>query len=161
MENRVHEFFRELSEETRQLGASLTEEKELIDDLCDLLAQILRSVGVTLEIPPRRMMNLQDGGHVRLNLDGEVVVVQGDGVTSKLLKLYPGDTILEIFWAVLPEIGHAIKAYRTKVIERVGLMGKIKNELASLQNALHLVRKEDSGKEQDQGDSSSPLMEEP
>ncbi len=161
MENRVHEFFRELSEETRQLGESLTEEKELIDDLCDLLAQILRSVRVTLEIPPRRMMNLQDGGHVRLNLDGEVVVVQGDGVTSKLLKLYPGDTILEVFWAVFPEVGHAIKAYRTKVIERVGLMGKIKNELANLQNALHLVRKEDDGKEQDQGDSSSPLMGEP
>jgi len=161
IEKRVHEFFRELSEETQQLGESLAEEKELIVDLCNLLAQILRSVQVTLEIPPRRMRSLRDGAHVRLNLDGEVAVIQSDGVTSKLLKLYPGETILEIFWAVFPEVGHVIKAYRNKVIERVGLMGKIKIELANLQNALHLAKKEDSGKKPDQRDSSSPWMEEP
>jgi hypothetical protein len=161
IEHRVHEFFRELSEETYQLSESLAEEKELIADLCDLLAQILGSVRVTLEIPPRRMINLRDGGHVRLDLDGEVVMVQGDGVTSKLLKLYPGETILEIFWAVFPEVGHAIKTYRNKVIERVGLMGKIKNELTSLQKALHSTKKENSGKKQEQCDASSPLMEEP
>ncbi len=161
IENRVHEFFKELSEETYQLSESLAEEKELIADLCDLLAQILRSVRVTLELPPRRMTNLRDGGQVRLDVDGEVVVIQADGVTSKLLKLYPGETILEIFWAVFPEVGHAIKTYRNKVIERVGLMGKIKNELANLQKALHSTKKETSGKTQEQCDTSSPLMEEP
>ena len=160
IEHRVGEFFRELSEETSQLSESLAEEKKLISDLCDLLAQILRSVRVTLEIPSRRMINLRDAGQVRLDSEGQVIVVRDDGATSKALKLYPAETILEIFWAVFPEVGQAIKTYRNKVIKRIGLMEKIKNELTNLQKALHSVKKEDSGRMQEQCDTRSPLMEE-
>ncbi|MCW3981146.1 MAG: hypothetical protein NWF11_06685 [Candidatus Bathyarchaeota archaeon] len=161
IENRIGEFFRELSEETSQLGESVAEEKKLIADLCDLLAQILRSVRVTLEIPARRMINLRDAGQVRLDSEGQVIVILDDGATSKALKLYPAETILEIFWAVFPEVGQAIKTYRNKVIKRVGLMEKIKNELTNLQKALHSVKKDDSVRMQEQRDTRAPLMEEP
>jgi len=159
IEDKLGEFFKGFVEEVTQLNKSLIEEKRMINELCNLLAQILGSVGTSLDIPVQRMKRLRNAKQIRVSSEGQILVICEDGVESEL-KFYPTEMIHEILWAIFPEVVKAIRNYKDKVIKRVTLLGKIKSELTDLRRALLMVNKETSEGNQPLPHKSAQLMEE-
>ena len=105
------------------------------------------------------MARLGNAKQIRVNSEGQILVICEDGVESEL-KFYPTEMIHEILWAIFPEVVKAIRNYKDKVIKRVTLLGKIKSELTNLRRALLMVNKETFEDNQPLPHKSAQLMEE-
>jgi hypothetical protein len=159
IEDKLGEFFKGFAEEATQLNKALIEEKRMINELCNLLAQILGSVGTSVDIPAQRMTRIGNAKQIRVSSEGQIMVICEDGVESEL-KFYSTEMILEILWAIFPEIVKAIRNYKDKVIMRVTLLGKIRNELTNLRRNLPKVNEETSEGNQSTLNKNAQLMEE-
>jgi hypothetical protein len=159
IEDKLGEFFKGFAEEATQLNKALIEEKRMINELCNLLAQILGSVGTSVDIPTQRMTRIGNAKQIRVSSEGQIMVICEDGVESEL-KFYSTEMILEILWAIFPEIVKAIRNHKDKVIKRVTLLGKIRNELTNLRRNLPKVNEKTSEGNQSTPNKNAQLMEE-
>lgn len=135
VENRVNDFLRAISEETSQLTEFLAQEKKLTNEICSLLAQTLKNLKISFNIPSTYISKLE-ARQIKLSKEG-YLVIKGDGnkVYSKPLEEHPPDIILKVMLVIVPELGKAVKAYRRSICQRVSLLEKIKHELGNLQKA--------------------------
>ncbi len=148
---KFNEFLRAISEESLQLSEFLLEEKKLTNELCTLLAQILRRLKISLEISHEQLATLEKARQIKLNEECHLIIIRdNDRVDSKLLGDYPPSIILTVLWTIIPELEKAIKAYRKKISRRVSLLEKIKRELKNIQKAFAPAEKDNLDKFQDE-----------
>lgn len=136
IENKFNEFLTAIDEETLQLSEFLIEEKKLTDELCSLLTQTLRRLKISFYISPEHVAKLGEARQIKLNREGHLIIIRDrDKVDSKLLSDYPPDIILTVVWVIIPELEKAMKAYRSRISNRVSLLERIKQELKNIEKA--------------------------
>jgi hypothetical protein len=157
IENKFNEFLTAINEETLQLSEFLIEEKKLTDELCTLLTQTLRRLKISFYIEPEYVVKLGEARQIKLNREGHLIIIRDrDKVDSKLLSDYPPDIILTVVWVIIPELEKAMKAYRSRISKRVGLLEKIKQELKNIEKAFSPTEAE-NGEQLGEG-TSRPLV---
>jgi len=135
IEGRFQESLKTISEETSQLVQSLVEERELIRELCGLLAQTLKSLRISFSIPVECLTSLGvETKQVRLDKNAHLTVVWNDGkVWSRPLEEYHPAIILRVLLVVTPELERMIADCRRSVGRRISILEKVKRELKSVQ----------------------------
>lgn len=142
-ENKLNELLRAVNDEASQLTQFLAEEKDLTNELCSLLTQILKRLRIAFNIPPEYLAKIDDAKHIKLNTEGHLIIIRsGNKIDSKLLRDYSPEVILAVMLSIIPELEKAIKTHRKNISQRVTILEKIKQELKSLQEAFSPDAKE-------------------
>ena len=133
MEQKFEELLRIIREEILQLSEFLIEEKRLIHELYVLLKPILKQLNTSFNIPTKMIPISDRVKHISLNSEGHLILMdEKNGVTSKALEDCSPEVILNVLWAVMPELSESIMSYRKRVSFRVNLFNRINKELKNL-----------------------------
>lgn len=137
IEGKFQEFLKAINEETSQLAQFLVKERELMKELCGLMAQILKNLRISFSIPSECLTSLgEETKQGRLDKNGHLTITRNDGkVESRPLEEHSPDVILKVLLVVTPELERMITAYRRSVSRRVTMLEKIRHELKSMQKA--------------------------
>lgn len=137
IEGKFQEFLKAINEETSQLAQFLVKERELMKELCGLMAQILKNLKISFSIPSECLTSLGEAAkQVRLDKNGHLTIIRNDGkVESRPLEEHSPDVILKVLLVVTPELERMITAYRRSVSRRVTMLERIRHELKSMQEA--------------------------
>ena len=137
IEGKFQEFLKAINEETSQLAKFLVKERELMKELCGLMAQILKNLKISFSIPSECLTSLGEAAkQVRLDKNGHLTIIRNDGkVESRPLEEHSPDVILKVLLVVTPELERMITAYRRSVSRRVTMLERIRHELKSMQEA--------------------------
>jgi hypothetical protein len=137
IEGKFQEFLKAINEETSQLAQFLVKERELMKELCTLLAQILKNLKISYSIPSEYLTSLgEETKQIRLDKNGHLTIIRNDGkVESRPLEEHSPDVILKVLLVVTPELERMITAYRRSVSRRVTMLEKIRHELKSMHEA--------------------------
>jgi hypothetical protein len=135
IEGKFQEFLKAINEETSQLAQFLVKERELIKELCSLMAQILRNLKISFSIPSEYLTSLgEETKQIRLDKNGHLTIIRNDGkIESRPLEEHSPDVILKVLLVVTPELERMITSYRRSVSRRVTMLEKIRHELKSMQ----------------------------
>jgi hypothetical protein len=129
-EDSLLELLKDMSAETAELNEFLARERELTSDLCEILHEILAHLQVSFNIPIGKIAKFNSA--MRLKLDKEACLVifwSENNVDSKPLKEHVPDVILDVFWAILPELGNVVRASMEGVKRRVNILVKIREQM--------------------------------
>lgn len=137
IEGKFQEFLKAINEETSQLAQFLVKEREMMKELCGLMAQILKNLKISFSIPSECLTSLGEATkQARLDKNGHLTIIRNDGkVESRPLEEHSPDVILKVLLVVTPELERMITAYRRSVSRRVTMLEKIRHELKSMQEA--------------------------
>ncbi|MEM2971991.1 MAG: hypothetical protein QW270_06165 [Candidatus Bathyarchaeia archaeon] len=137
IEQKLQELLKGISEETLQLSEFLMEEKNLVNELCISLKQLLKKLNISFNIPPQNIPFRKKVKKVILNEEGHLILVYEKGeVNSAFLAEYPPEIVMAVLWVIMPELAKAIMLYRKKISTRVNFFGKLKKEFKSVVKAI-------------------------
>jgi hypothetical protein len=136
-EQKMDEFLRTIERETSELSVSLTEESKLIKEICMSLAQVLKRLNVSIDIPTKGLLVDKNTRNVVLNKDGDLQLVDENGETrSASLSEYPPEIVMAVVWRVVPELVKIITSYKRRVGKRLSFFEEVKKELRTIANAI-------------------------
>lgn len=155
-EGRLLELLKAMSAETAELSGYLAREKELTYDLCEILNEILVHLEISFTVPRDRVVKFHSALRIKLDQDAQLVIFWPDNkVDSKPLKDYPPDVVLGVFWAILPELGKAVRTSIEVVKRRIGVLEKIRKQMKSFHDTLKKPSNESFRLVQDENTKSS------
>jgi len=153
MEQKFEDLLRIVKEETLQLSEFIIEEKRLIHQLYVLLRLTLRQLNASFRISAKMIPGSENVKQVFLNEEGHLILIDDKGrVNSKALEDYPPEVVLNVLWAVLPELSEMIVGYRKRITFRVNIFEKISREFRNL-HKIFSKRQEDQGLEESEATS--------
>lgn len=133
IEKKLQDVLKMIEEETMQLSEFIMEEKNLINESCGLLRNVLKKLKISFKLPPKIIKIPRKPKEVILNEEGHLILVFKNGeVASKLIEEYPPEIVMSVIWELLPGLAKSIKIYREKISGRVSFFEKIKRELKNL-----------------------------
>jgi hypothetical protein len=136
-EQRIQESLKTLKEETSELSVSLAEESRLINDICLSLAQALKKLDVSVNIPAREMPVDKKIRKIVLNQDGSLKFSDENGeVQSAILSEYPPEMVMAVVRTVIPELAKITALYRRRVKARLSFFEEVRKELRTIMNAI-------------------------
>jgi hypothetical protein len=137
IEQKLQELLKGISEETLQLSEFLMEEKNMVNELCISLKQLLKKLNISFNIPPQNIPLRKKVKKVILNEEGHLIIVHEKGeVNSAFLAEYPPEIVMAVLWVIMPELAKVIMLYRKKISTRVNFFGKLKKELKGVAKAI-------------------------
>jgi len=133
IEKKLQDVLKMIEEETMQLSEFIMEEKNLINESCVLLRNVLKKLKISFKLPPKIIKAPRKPKEVILNEEGHLILVFENGeVASKLIEEYPPEIVMSVIWELLPGLAKSIKIYREKISGRVSFFEKVKRELKNL-----------------------------
>jgi len=161
-EQKMGEFLRIIERETLELSVSLTEESKLIKEICMSLAQVLKRLNISIDIPTRGLPVDKNTRNVVLNKDGDLQLLDENGETrSASLTEYSPEIVMAIVWRVMPELVKIITSYKHRVGKRMSFFEEVKKELRTIANAIARNKNEtpDSALGQETEDTAEQMLE--
>ncbi|UCG36693.1 MAG: hypothetical protein JSV64_08910 [Candidatus Bathyarchaeota archaeon] len=157
-ENELNNSLRAIGEETTKLAEYIQQERNLTQDLSNLLVHVLRRLKTSFNIPPSDLTVVGPAKKIELTAEGYLRITRrDDSVNSRFLAEHSPDTVLSVMITVVPELEKAVESYRENITRRVTLLEKIKSELKSLQKAVSYGEKEKLKQTESNGVQSSSI----
>jgi len=142
-EQKLQELLKNMSEETVQLNAFMTEESKLMNELCTSLKQILKTIHVSVNIQPEDIPLKKKIKEVTLSQNGDLILIsEKDEKHSAFLAEYPPEIVMAVLWVVIPELAKVITMYKKRTGVRVNFFGRVKKELKNAAKALGSIGEE-------------------
>ena len=158
-EARLLEILKAMSAETVELSGYLAREKELTEDLCETLYEILAHLKISFTVPKEKVVKFNSALKIELDQEAQLVIFWPDNkVDTKPLKNYTPDVVLAVFWAILPELGKAVRTSIELVKRRISVLEKIRKQMKSFHETLKKPSNESFRLVQDE-DSKSSLID--
>jgi hypothetical protein len=132
-QKRLRELLHKINEESCQLSVCLAEEQKLMVELCESMAEILKRLHVSINIPPRNLPLQEKMRKVFLNEEAFLKLsLEKDEERSAFLGEYPPEVVMAVLQIVVPELHRTITSYKKKVSMRVSFFEEIKKEVKSI-----------------------------
>lgn len=132
-EENMQELMRNINEESSRLSEFLATENKLMIEICTSLAQVLKKLSVSFDIPSRDLPLQENVRKVTLDKEGHLkLFYEKGGVDSAFLAEYSPEIVMAVLWVVMPELTQAIALQRKKVSKRISLFEAMKKELKNV-----------------------------
>jgi hypothetical protein len=132
-EENMQELMRNINEESSRLSEFLATENKLMIEICTSLAQVLKKLSVSFDIPSRDLPLQEKVKKAILNEEGYLRLFSEKGeVNSAFLAEYSPETVMAVLWVVMPELTKAMASQRKKVSKRISLFEAMKKELKNV-----------------------------
>lgn len=155
-EENMRELMRNINEESSRLSEFLATENKLIIEICTSLAQVLKKLNISFNIPSVDLPFQEDIRNVTLDKGGYLKLFYGKGeVNSAFLAEYSPEIVMAVLWVVMPELTKAIALQRKKVSKRIGIFEAMKKELKNVVKTI--VGANEETKESQTGTQSNTL----
>lgn len=132
-QKRLQELLHKIDEESCQLSVCLAEERKLMVELCESMAEILKRLHISINIPPRNLPFQEKARKVFLSEEAFLKLsLEKDEEQSAFLGEYPPEVVMAVLQIVVPELHRTITSYKKKVSVRVSFFEEIRNEVKSI-----------------------------